>query len=152
MWKGQESLGWGDPASDFFAISVDEAFAGLDRLSSQGGGFWHYRIYDTVSDPSGSLRTWLERLSKQVDQPYPGRDYLRVQYFATENRLFAGQESTPVRFGDTLELIDQPVLVNLNVHEHDRGWETILYVGLMWLTRQSLSVMNTDLSMSHPLV
>ncbi len=45
---------------------------------------WVYRIYDTVTDPSGFVRTWLEAHGQKFeDQVFTGESQLRVQGYLT---------------------------------------------------------------------
>ena len=81
---GPASLGWGLAESDFYPISAAETGAGLEALAATHTRIWHYRLYDTASDPTGIVRSWLAANTIQrLDLPYPGRDYLRVQLFET---------------------------------------------------------------------
>ncbi len=81
---GASSLGWSLPESDFFAISSQETTAALTQLASTHLNIWHYRLYDTVSDPSGVIRTWLGENSKLlISQAIPGRDFLRLENYRT---------------------------------------------------------------------
>ncbi len=81
--EGDPSLGWGSPDADFYAMSRDITTESLGDLSANSERIWHYRLYDTVNDPDGVIRTWLdEHLQLQFDVPIPGRDYLRLQRFA----------------------------------------------------------------------
>ena len=105
---GPASLGWGDPASDFFAIDAATAAASLRTLSQHYRRIWHYRLYDTVSDPRGQLRAWLAAHGQLLmDQAIPGRDYLALQLYQrnqvtpTAAQLFAPDTA---RFGDLLQL------------------------------------------------
>lgn len=106
---GPASLGWGLAESDFYAISAAETAASLTTVAANHTRIWHYRLYDTVSDPAGIARAWLEaNTTQRLDLPYPGRDYLRVQLFETP--AFASPENCPqtpetaVAFGDGLTL------------------------------------------------
>jgi hypothetical protein len=77
---GEASLGWGLAESDFYPMSQAETLAGLAQIQSNHPHLWHYRLYDTVSDPNGVIRHWLaENADLRLDQPYPGRDFLRLQ-------------------------------------------------------------------------
>ncbi|MCB0047571.1 MAG: glycosyltransferase family 39 protein [Caldilineaceae bacterium] len=79
---GDASLGWGSPTSDFFPVTAAATQDALAQLAADYPRIWHYRLYDTVSDPAGVIRAWLAaRGSLAVDDPYPGRDYLRVQRY-----------------------------------------------------------------------
>ena len=77
---GGASLGWGNPASDFFAITPEQTTAGLAHLQESYQRLWHYRLYDTVSDPNGVVRGWLdEHTTLTRDDAIPGRDYGRLE-------------------------------------------------------------------------
>jgi mannosyltransferase len=77
---GDPSLGWGDPASDFYAMSRQDTAAALERLFAGSYRVWIYRIYDTVTDPGGFVRDWLsEHSTKFEDQVFTGESQLRVQ-------------------------------------------------------------------------
>jgi hypothetical protein len=79
---GSPSLGWGNSASDFFATTAAESAAGLERLAQRYDRLWHYRIYDTVSDPAGDLRAWLDgHGTLGRDDAIPGRDFGRLQRY-----------------------------------------------------------------------
>lgn len=107
---GAPSLGWGDPASDFFAMSKAATTDGLTTLAQHYQRIWHYRLYDTVNDPQGFIRTWLETNTTRVTEtPISGRDYLRVQlYQSTEAHTSAGEWRPllpqPIRFAGALQL------------------------------------------------
>ncbi len=81
---GAPSLGWGDPRSDFFAMSRSATVAALERVSQHYPRIWMLRAYDTVTDPDGVIRHWL------AEHTHPFENYLvtgpsnfRVQGFAT---------------------------------------------------------------------
>lgn len=81
---GPSTLGWGDPNSDFYPISQIDTELALTRLAAHSRRIWHYRLYDTVSDPQALIRQWLERHTTQrLDQPIPGRDFGRLQLYET---------------------------------------------------------------------
>ena len=106
---GPASLGWGLPESDFYPLTRQEAQNALARVAEQNRRIWHYRLYDTVSDPNGVVRAWLdEQTAPLLDLPYPGRDYLRVQLFETAanndpNRC-PPEAAQPIVFGDGVVL------------------------------------------------
>ncbi len=82
---GDDTLGWGDPASDFFALNAAVTTAALQTVRQQHTRLWHYRLYDTVNDPAGIIRAWLEdEGTLSLDQPIPGRDFLRLQRYDFE--------------------------------------------------------------------
>ena len=73
-------LGWGDPRSDFFALPAEVAERQLAGLLAAFPRVWHYRIYDTVNDPQGTLRAQLERLGRRFeDRAYTGEANMRLQ-------------------------------------------------------------------------
>ena len=53
---GDPDIGWGDPESDFYAISRAETEARLLRLFGDVNTVWLLRGYDTVNDPEGVIR------------------------------------------------------------------------------------------------
>jgi uncharacterized membrane protein len=81
---GDPSLGWGDPDSDFYAMSRADSAEALERLFAEFDRVWVYRIYDTVTDPEGFVRGWLEEQGTQFeDRVFTGESQLRVQGFLT---------------------------------------------------------------------
>jgi len=81
---GDESLGWGDPASDFYATSETEIAQALERVFGRHPRVWVYRIYDTVTDPGGFIRDWLQEHGRMIgDRQFTGESYLRVQCYVT---------------------------------------------------------------------
>jgi hypothetical protein len=112
---GSASLGWGSPDSDFYAISQPEARAALVQVAQSHPRIWHYRLYDTVSDPFGLLRRQLEEVGDlYLDRPYPGRDFLRLQLYETstaQEPSLCPTSGSAVEFDDALRLLgmDTPV-------------------------------------------
>ena len=81
---GDPGLGWGDPASDFYAMTQAETADALTRLFDRFDRVWVYRIYDTVTDPAGFVRSWLEAHGTRFeDQVFTGESQLRVQGYLT---------------------------------------------------------------------
>lgn len=77
---GDAGLGWGDPRSDFFALPLADMQTALRELSARTDRLWHYRIYDTVNDPQGTIRNALDGgWTLTDDRVYPGEANLRVQ-------------------------------------------------------------------------
>lgn len=94
---GAPGLGWGDPASDFFAISAAATHQTLFNLARAYRRLWHYRLYDTVSDPQGVIRTWLDTYNTMLaETPIPGRDYLRVQLYQSAQAPTAPRQLVPL--------------------------------------------------------
>jgi mannosyltransferase len=81
---GGASLGWGDPGSDFYAMSWPDTSHALGDLFAAFDRVWVYRIYDTVTDPAGLIRRWLDEHGTPFeDQVFTGESQLRVQGFLT---------------------------------------------------------------------
>lgn len=85
---GDDSLGWGDPESDFYATSEEETGQALERLFARHPRVWVYRIYDTVTDPQGFIRDWLLQHGRVIgDRQFTGESYVRVQCYLTKREL-----------------------------------------------------------------
>ena len=81
---GAPSLGWGDPESDFYAMGRAETADALERLFADFDRVWVYRIYDTVTDEDGFVRSWLDSHGIQFyDRVFSGESNLRIQGFTT---------------------------------------------------------------------
>lgn len=81
---GQETLGWGSPNSDFYATTEEETARSLEEVFSHHSRVWVFRIYDTVTDPQGFIRRWLEEHGRKFeDQLFAGQSFMRVQGFLT---------------------------------------------------------------------
>jgi hypothetical protein len=126
--NGPTTLGWGLPESDFFAISAPATTKALTTLAANTARIWHYRLYDTVSDPTALIRTWLqEHTMQETSQPIPGRDYLRLESYRTEKtRSITEPGTTLAGYPDAaLRLV-----ASSHVATHPAG--EILYVTLTW--------------------
>ncbi|MEZ4836054.1 MAG: hypothetical protein R2873_29330 [Caldilineaceae bacterium] len=92
---GEPSLGWGLAESDFYAMPSAQALTALDNVAADHARIWHYRLYDTVSDPAGLLRAKLDTLGAlTVDMPFPDRDFVRLQRYdlPTADTLFCPED------------------------------------------------------------
>jgi len=91
---GSPDLGWGDPEADFYAMPWGEAEAALGRLFRHHSRVWVLRIYDTVTDPEGRIRAWLETHGLLLDDRLlTGEANARVQVWRTHREpLFEGPE------------------------------------------------------------
>ncbi len=79
---GSPNLGWGDPASDFYATTQADTVAALQLVTQSFPRIWVLRIYDTVADPGGSIRDWLAANTTPFeDRLFAGESYMRVQGF-----------------------------------------------------------------------
>ncbi|HYN88157.1 MAG TPA: glycosyltransferase family 39 protein [Ardenticatenaceae bacterium] len=73
-------LGWGLAESDFYAATTAEIVAALDRIQTVHPRLWVLRAYDTVTDPSGRVRAWLESHGTLFhDQQLAGESNARFQ-------------------------------------------------------------------------
>lgn len=132
---GPTSLGWGLAESDFYAMPADQATAALQRIAGDHARIWHYRLYDTVSDPAGLLRAELDQLgSLAVDLPFVGRDFVRLQRYdlPTADIIFCPEGGVGKRYGDFLRLVGSaaPTVARSGA---------FLYVTLCWEALESIS-------------
>ncbi len=109
-------LGWGDPASDFYATTEAETAAALETVFHRHPRLWVLRCYDTVTDPNGFIRRWLDDHGLKLDEyPWTGRSNMLVQlyrtYRAPRTRPPAMSQTLDANFGDTITLLgsDLPV-------------------------------------------
>jgi hypothetical protein len=142
---GPPSLGWGDPKSDFFAISANETTAALDALAKDADRIWHYRLYDTVSDPAGVIRTWLATNTLTVTEtPIQGRDFGQVQLFAIpaqQSDIQAPADPPLATFGGAISLLEVSVPQTVAAGSY-------LYFDLLWQAQPALAELPADLSVS----
>jgi hypothetical protein len=139
---GAASLGWGNPASDFFAISAQDSTAAIDRLAHGYQRLWHYRLYDTVSDPNGRLRAWLDANAPIIqDEAIPGRDFGRLELRALKDVEEASPSASDMQLGEALLLTETsiPALAPAGA---------TLYVGMTWQTLDGLQSLPVGLSLS----
>ena len=81
---GQATLGWRNPNSDFYATTEKETARSLEEVFPRHPRVWVFRIYDTVTDPQGFIRKWLEEHGRKFeDQLFAGQSFMRVQGFLT---------------------------------------------------------------------
>lgn len=100
---GAPSLGWGSPMSDFYAMPRSEAEAALAEVFARAPRVWVYRIYDTVTDPNGALRAWLDAHGREFeDQVFAGEANLRVQGWLTHPEGIANMPPEARRIEATL--------------------------------------------------
>lgn len=146
---GPPSLGWGSPLSDFYSMPLVETEALMARLFDLAPRVWTYRIYDTVTDPDGMLREWLEEHGQSfADQHFPGEANLRVQGWLTQpdlaSRTPAGAEAVGATLGDSVTLVamERPDVVT--------GGQP-LDVTLYWrLERKTSQTIATSLRLTSP--
>ena len=101
---GDPDLGWGDPASDFYATTEAETAAALTRVTHTFPRLWVLRIYDTVTDPDGFIRRWLaDNTTPFEDRLFTGESFMRVQGFLSPTQPAPPQETpVPLEGGITL--------------------------------------------------
>ena len=137
---GGASLGWDNPQSDFFATSAGETAQNLAQLAQCFQRLWHFRLYDTVSDPRGAIRTWLDaNTDHELALPYPGRDFLQVELHRLQpaSPAVAADGSGRAEFGEALRLLGASAPVSVTAG-------STLYAELGWLPLSTAA----DLSMS----
>ncbi|MCB0154784.1 MAG: glycosyltransferase family 39 protein, partial [Anaerolineae bacterium] len=101
---GTPRLGWGDPRSDFYAMSATETIAALEALAGDYQRLWLLRAYDTVTDPTGLIRTWLaEQTIPLEDQLFAGQSNIRAQGFLLPKPVPLNGEA--VDFADGMRLV-----------------------------------------------
>ncbi len=122
---GSSSLGWGNPEADFYPTTEEETARALERVFAHHPRVWVYRCYDTVVDPNGFIRRWLEEHGlKFEDALFAGESYIRVQGYLT-GYLPPYSSRAGIAFGDALELEGFSIL-NEKV-ESGGGVEIALY-------------------------
>ncbi len=95
---GPPSLGHGRPEADFYRTTIAEEETALEAAMRHNRRLWQLRLYDTVTDPMGELRAYLQRQFLLVgDFPIPGPSFARLQAFAP--RLEALPCPCPVTWG-----------------------------------------------------
>jgi hypothetical protein len=123
---GDSQLGWGDPRADFYAMSAAETITTLEKISNDYSRLWMLRAYDTVTDPSALIRTWLaDNTIPLEDELFAGESNIRAQGF-----LLAKQ---PQLRGDTIYFEDGMALAGWYLPE--QAWQPgqTIHVKLGWM-------------------
>jgi uncharacterized membrane protein len=134
---GAPGLGWGDPRSDFFAMSAAAARSQLKALFGRFTRIWQFRIYDTVNDPAGVTRAALAQDGQLFeDQSFTGEANMRVQGFLTLPPAPGGPSaSAPVtggaRFGNGLSMASAGISGTVEAGQ-------TIYAPLRWQISQPL--------------
>ncbi len=98
---GAPSLGWGNPQSDFYPTTEGETAQALERVFARHPRLWVFRIYDTVTDPGGFIRSWLDEHGLKFDELLVGGESgLRVQGYLTHR----GPDYAPPPLGQPLNV------------------------------------------------
>lgn len=110
---GDPDLGWGDPSSDFYSLPAQVMQEKLAEVAQDSHRLWHYRIYDTVNDPQGLIRTELaDHWSLVDDRLYNGEANLRVQAWQSPRHGLESGDPSPVAiFDDWLTVSLDPAAV-----------------------------------------
>ena len=125
--KGDPQLGWGDPRSDFYAMSEAETITSLEQLSRDYARLWVLRAYDTVTDPDALIRSWLAEHTVPIeDQRISGTSNIRAQGFLLKGQPNPADHS--VLFEDGMVLQSWQM--------KDKAWEVgqTMPVKLWWST------------------
>ncbi len=94
---GAPNLGWGSPASDFYATTAEETRAALDRVFAAHPRVWLLRLYDTVVDPDGIIRDYLAQRGRIIDdQGFAGESFARVQGYLTSRAPLTALPATAI--------------------------------------------------------
>jgi mannosyltransferase len=81
---GAANLGWGNPQSDFYPTTEGETVQALERVFARHTRLWVFRAYDTVTDPDGFIRSWLDEHGLKFDELLVrGESGIRVQGYLT---------------------------------------------------------------------
>lgn len=81
---GAANLGWGNPQSDFYPTTEDETVQALEQVFARHPRLWVFRVYDTVTDPGGFIRSWLNEHGLKFDELLvTGESGIRVQGYLT---------------------------------------------------------------------
>jgi len=84
---GAASLGWGNPQSDFYPTTEEETAQALERVFARHPRLWVFRVYDTVTDPNGFIRSWLDQHGLKFDELLvAGESGIRVQGYLTHRK------------------------------------------------------------------
>ena len=133
---GGEGLGWGYPNSDFYATTEAETARALESVLEDRSRLWVYRAYDTVVDPGGFVRAWLEEHGRKYDQyEASGRSQVKVQGYLDEeigSSVPASAIALDVDLGQKLSLVAYESLGG------GAGTDGALTVALYWRALQPL--------------
>ena len=81
---GAANLGWGNPQSDFYPTTEGETAQALELVFTRHPRLWVFRAYDTVTDPDGFIRSWLDGHGLKFDELLvTGESGIRVQGYLT---------------------------------------------------------------------
>lgn len=134
--NGEANLGWGNPESDFYATTVDETRAALDRVFAVHPRIWMLRLYDTVVDPDAVVRDYLAEHGRLIDdQVFTGESNTRAQGYLTSRTPLTALPSSATRrevlLGNRISLLGfEPM--ELSVHSGEA-----MDVNLFWRAKEA---------------
>ncbi len=135
---GSPQLGWGSPASDFYATTIQESEAALRYMAQRHERLWVYRCYDTVTDPQGDLRRWLEgNFTLIEDQGFPGPSFIRVQAYRTRQEPLISPP--PLFTSKEANLGNLVSLVGLELAGGPTPVDAPIYLTLYWRAQAQLA-------------
>jgi hypothetical protein len=124
---GSPQLGWGDPRSDFYAMPASDTTAALEHLAADFPRLWLLRAYDTVTDPQGLIRAWLEAHAIPLeDQLFSGQSNIRAQGFLLSTPL--PPDNSPITFAGNM------VLAGWDLPTANRQAGDTIHLRLWWQT------------------
>jgi len=135
---GDPGLGWGDPDSDFYATTEEETAHALEGVFARYERVWVYRIYDTVTDPEGFIRDWLDEHGRLLaEEEFAGESYMRVLCYLT-----AAEPEYDAEPGDhslDLEVVEGLKLVGYSAQPTVRAGDQLPLI-LHWLKDEEKTV------------
>jgi uncharacterized membrane protein len=107
---GTATLGWGNLQSDFYPTTEDETVQALERVFAHHLRLWLFRAYDTVTDPDGFIRLWLDEHGLKFDELLvTGESGILVQGYLTHKE--PSYEIPPLEQPLNVSLDDQVTLL-----------------------------------------
>ncbi len=123
---GPDRLGWGDPNSDFYPMTAAETVSALESLSNDYARLWLLRAYDTVTDPTALIRTWLaEKAIPIEDEVFSGESGIRAQGYLLNKQ--------PQLRGEAVQFADGMVLTGWELSEQPWQPGQIIQLKLGWM-------------------
>jgi 4-amino-4-deoxy-L-arabinose transferase-like glycosyltransferase len=100
---GSPNLGWSSPTSDFYATTESQTAESLAAVFAHHPRVWVLRCYDTVTDPTGFIRVWLDDHGRQFDEiTVTGESNIRVQGYFTSPQPVTAEPTLAHRLNASL--------------------------------------------------
>lgn len=139
--NGPDLLGWGLAESDFYAMPLTDATRAFARLDERYARLWHYRLYDTVSDPQGQLRAWLDaEFPRTWEQTYTGPGFLRVERYELADDLAPPQRGPTITYTNDIRVVISPIPAQITAGSY-------LYTDLWWESAADAAPVNLAASL-----